>query len=89
MTHLSGDATLQLPLSQAEGNPMKSLGEIQEGSVHRSSHISQDGYFVIEDNHVCQVVFALVESVLDFPNHTLHLIWDGPQKDPFHNFPRD
>lgn len=34
MTPLSGGVTLQPPFSQAEGNPTKTPGEIQEGNLH-------------------------------------------------------
>lgn len=87
MTHLSGDATLQLTLSQAEGNPVKTLGEIQEDTVHFSPHISQESYFVIADDHICKEIFVLVESVLHFPNQLLHLIWDGPRRTHSITFP--
>lgn len=53
------------------GNRVESLGEIQVDNIHHSLHISQAGYFVIEDDQVCQALFAFGE--LHVSNVSRHL----------------
>lgn len=48
------------------GNHTKSIAEIQVDSVCQLPDIIQGGYLIVEGNQVCQVLFALGESVLAF-----------------------